>query len=54
MAQDNQSKQNLKLDIFVENVINPYEFQFRVATTEKNQQKKFNGSMFDISPAESV
>lgn len=54
MSQDNQSKQSIKLDIFVVNVTNPYEFQFYQAATEKIQQKKLNGSMLDISPAESV
>lgn len=53
--QSNTAKQSFKLDIFMANVINPHEFQFYYpATSDQCQQKKLNGSIVDISPAESV
>lgn len=54
MDQKNQSESNIKVDIFVENVIDPYKFQFSLATNKQSQHKILNGSMVDISPAESV
>lgn len=56
MDQKNQSKSisNIKVDIFVKNVTDPYKFQFSLATTNQSPHKILNGSMFDIWPADWV